>query len=80
MSGVTDHYAENDEHAIYITKRILSRIKNDRDEQSALPSFSSFSNCVKPKPPLYPPEYLYGILNPQKKNDFDMRKVKLEYY
>lgn len=74
-SGVTDHYAVNDEHALLITKKIVSRIKNDRVGKEKLLSACSYCTHVKPKPPLYPSEYLYGILNPQKKNNFDIKKV-----
>lgn len=72
VSGVTDHYAENDEHALQITRRIMKRVNNEKALSSGL---SSCSAHVKPKPPLYPADYLYGILNPQNKNSFDIKKV-----
>lgn len=65
----------NDEHALLITKKIMSRIKNDRVGKEKLLSAYSYCTHVKPKSPLYPSEYLYGILNPQKKNNFDIKKV-----
>lgn len=50
----------------------MKRVKNEKALSSKL---SSSSSHVKPKPPLYPAEYLYGILNPQNKNSFDIKKV-----
>lgn len=72
VSGVTDHYAEDDEHALQIARRIVKHINNEKALSSRL---ASSSVHFKPKPPLYPAEYLYGILNPHKKNAFDIKKV-----
>ncbi|KAK7591215.1 hypothetical protein V9T40_002828 [Parthenolecanium corni] len=72
VSGVTDHYAEDDEHALQIARRIVKHINNEKALSSRL---ASSSVHFKPKPPLYPAEYLYGILNPHKKNAFDIKKI-----
>lgn len=56
-------------------------MKRVHNEKALSSEFSSGGANVEPKPPLYPVDYLYGILNPQKKNSFDMKKVGtfLEY-
>lgn len=66
ISGVTDHLAENDEHAIEITRSIVSCL-NKRPAVS-----------MKMKPvsePLYPAEDLYGIIPKDSKVPFDVREV-----
>ncbi len=66
ISGVADHYAVNDEHAIEITRNIIQnlgaadRYPLMRDEQHD---------------PAYDPEELYGIIPSDPKKPFDMREV-----
>lgn len=72
VTGLSDYYAENEEEALQITKNIMKRIMNGEKQHS---STVSVFNQIEPKEPLYPPEYLYGILNPHKNNNFDIKKV-----
>ena len=54
ISGVADHLAEDDRHALYIARRIvanLNRVKSGRPTRS-----------VAPKEPAYDPEEIYGII------------------
>jgi acetyl-CoA carboxylase carboxyltransferase component len=66
ISGVADHYAVNDEHAIEITRNIIQnlgvpdRYPLMRDEQHD---------------PAYDPEELYGIIPSDPKKPFNMREV-----
>jgi acetyl-CoA carboxylase carboxyltransferase component len=66
ISGVADHYAVNDEHAIEITRNIIENLGAPdrypllRDEQHD---------------PAYDPEELYGIIPSDPKKPFDMREV-----
>jgi 3-methylcrotonyl-CoA carboxylase beta subunit len=65
-SGVADHYALNDAHALGITRRIvgnLNRVK--RHDLDIRP----------PRPPLYDPEELYGVVNADLKKPYDVREV-----
>ena len=55
-SGVADHYADDDAHALAIARRIVAK------PQSAASGSSSISR--KPRPPLYPAAEIYGIVPP----------------
>lgn len=61
-SGVADHFAENDQHAIAICRNIFEILQPT--EKQAL-------DCTRPEEPAYDPEELYGILqsNPKKQTD-----------
>ncbi len=52
-SGVTDHYAENDTHALEIAREALFHINRDPLQST---------RRIKPEEPLYPPEEIYGLL------------------
>lgn len=65
-SGVADHYAENDQHALQIARTVVSNLNR-----------SKIVN-VKTKqvePPLYSAEELYGIVGTDLKKPFDVREV-----
>src|SRR5579863_9389359 len=51
-SGVCDHYAENDTHALSIARRIVSRLAPPTDTNPP----------VAPREPKYDPHELYGVL------------------
>jgi 3-methylcrotonyl-CoA carboxylase beta subunit len=65
-SGVADHYALNDAHALGIARKIvgnLNRVKrHDLDIR-------------EPRPPLYDPGELYGVVNADLKKPYDVREV-----
>lgn len=65
-SGVADHYADDDEHALAIARRCVANLnwhKLGRLQQ--LPAV----------PPLYPAEELYGVVPADAKQPFDVREV-----
>ena len=64
-SGVCDHYAENDTHALAIARRIVARLK---------PPASS-APATAPEPPCYPAEELYGVLPANLRKPYDVREV-----
>lgn len=65
-SGVTDHYARDDRHALAIARQIVSGL-NRRKAQSV---------ALRPaRAPLYPAEELYGIVGTDLRRPFDMRDV-----
>ena len=66
ISGVTDHYALNDRHAIEICRNIVENLEVPRKFEL---------QCSEPEDPAYPPEELYGILPRDLKKPFDMREV-----
>ena len=66
LSGVADHFAENDRHALAIARDILAHL----NRRKALPV------TVEPaREPLYPAEQLYGIVPRDTRQPFDIREV-----
>ena len=64
-SGVCDHYAENDTHALAIARRIVARLK--RGPATAPPQ--------APQEPRYPPEELCGVLPSSLRRPYEVREV-----
>jgi 3-methylcrotonyl-CoA carboxylase beta subunit len=65
-SGVTDHYALDDRHALGIARRIVGNL-NQR-KSLALP-------IEAPHEPLYPAEDIYGIIPPDTRRPYEVREV-----
>ena len=65
-SGVTDHYAENDAHALGIARRIVASLNTVKRHAVAL---------RPPAPPLRDPAELYGIIPTDRRKPFDIREV-----
>jgi 3-methylcrotonyl-CoA carboxylase beta subunit len=65
-SGVVDHLAENDEHALAILRDIISTLPKDRAPEHAR---------AEPVPPRYAPEELYGIIPEDVRAPYDVREV-----
>lgn len=65
ISGVTDHYALNDEHAIHLAREIIKNI-NRTPENVFNEPFET---------PLYNSEELYGIIDQDLTKSFDVREV-----
>ncbi|MCA1499072.1 MULTISPECIES: carboxyl transferase domain-containing protein [unclassified Bradyrhizobium] len=66
QSGVTDHYAQNDAHAIGIARRIVGTLK-----PSARPNL----NIHQPRDPLFPAEEIYGVVPVDGRKPFDVRDI-----
>jgi 3-methylcrotonyl-CoA carboxylase beta subunit len=66
ISGVTDHYALNDEHALAICRSIVSNLNRRKD----IPWDIHAS-----EPPLYDPADLYGIVPRDSRKSYDVREV-----
>jgi 3-methylcrotonyl-CoA carboxylase beta subunit len=65
-SGVVDHVAENDGHALEIVRRSVSNLNGVK--RAAL-------DLADPKPPLYSAEELYGIVPTDIRASYDVREV-----
>jgi 3-methylcrotonyl-CoA carboxylase beta subunit len=65
-SGVTDHYAQNDAHAIGIARRIVATLK---------PPQRANLNMREPREPLYPAEEIYGVVSADGRKPFDVRDI-----
>ncbi|WP_326524382.1 carboxyl transferase domain-containing protein [Sphingomonas sp.] len=65
-SGVVDHVAENDEHALTIVRDIVSTLQ---------PQGSPDVNVRDPRPPKFAPEELYGVVPQDVRAPYDVREV-----
>jgi 3-methylcrotonyl-CoA carboxylase beta subunit len=66
ISGVTDHYAEDDEHAIEITRSIIENLNHKKESPLV----------VRPvEEPLHAAEELYGVIPADSRKPFDVREV-----
>ena len=66
ISGVSDHYAQNDTHALEITRNIVENFGKQK-------KFDIGREI--PKEPAYDPKELYGIVPKNIRTPFDMREV-----
>jgi 3-methylcrotonyl-CoA carboxylase beta subunit len=65
-SGVVDHLAENDEHALTIVRDIVSHLPADRTPDIKL---------IDPRPPRYAAEELYGVIPQDVRAPYDVHEV-----
>ncbi|KQM51310.1 methylcrotonoyl-CoA carboxylase [Sphingomonas sp. Leaf208] len=65
-SGVVDHVAENDEHALTIVRDIVSTLQ---------PQAQTAVNLQQPRPPKFAPEDLYGIVPSDVRAPYDVHEV-----
>jgi 3-methylcrotonyl-CoA carboxylase beta subunit len=70
VSGVADHFAENDAHALEIAREIVRHL----NRQKSLPVAAIPANQPI-EPPRYPPEDLYGIVPKDTRKPFDVREI-----
>ena len=65
VSGVTDHYANDDQHALEMARQIISTL--------------NFKKINKDRPswvePLYDPEEIYGVVPKDPKTTYDIREI-----
>ncbi|HSG95216.1 MAG TPA: carboxyl transferase domain-containing protein, partial [Afifellaceae bacterium] len=65
-SGVTDHYAANDAHALGLARQVVANLNRVKPAQMTLRT---------PREPLYAAEELYGVIPTDNRKPFDMREV-----
>ena len=66
MSGVADHLARDDTHALAIVRRIVANL--NRPKRVDL-------ETRDPRDPVYAPEELYGVVNADIRKPYDVREV-----
>jgi 3-methylcrotonyl-CoA carboxylase beta subunit len=66
ISGVADHFAENDAHALSIARDIVANLNRKKAITLAL---------REPREPIYPAEELYGCVPRDTRIPFDIREV-----
>ncbi|MAW80029.1 MAG: methylcrotonoyl-CoA carboxylase [Parvularcula sp.] len=66
ISGVADHLAEDDDHALGIARQIVGRL-----------NWVKLGDIVMadPHPPLYDPEELYGVVEAEGRKPYDAREI-----
>ena len=66
VSGVSDHYAHNDAHALSIVRRIVANL-----------NFEKRINLKtrEPTAPLYPAEEIYGVIPSDVRKPYDVREI-----
>lgn len=65
-SGVADHYAQNDHHALEIVRNSVARLNRIKPKQL---------DVVESREPLYDAKELYGIIPKDIRQPFDVREV-----
>ena len=65
-SGVVDHVAANDEHALQIVRRIVANLNTVKRVELDL---------AEPEPPAYDPQELYGVIPQDVRAPYDVREI-----
>jgi len=66
-SGVTDHFATSDEHALALARRVVANLNYEKTVDDV--------TVHEIEEPLYPVEELAGVIPTDKKKTFDVREV-----
>jgi len=66
ISGVADHYALDDAHALALVRKIVSNLNFQKTNSLAV---------REPQHPLYPAEELYGIIPADPRKPYDVREI-----
>lgn len=69
-SGVTDHFANNDQHALAITRRIISNLNYKKNPGVVI---------KESREPVVSPEDLYGVIPRNMRVPYDVREVKTDH-
>jgi len=72
LSGVADHFAEDDDHALEICRGILATLPRLNVQSS---TYLDALDVAPPEEPLYSPEGIYGILPRTFRETYDVREV-----
>lgn len=66
LSGVADHLAQNDPHALALARRAVANLNRQKQPGQVLRT---------PAPPLYSPEELYGVIPTDTRKPYDVREI-----
>jgi acetyl-CoA carboxylase carboxyltransferase component len=67
QSGVADHYAASDEHALAIARRIVANLHRGPHAYACVP--------IRPEPPVADPSELYGLVPEDFRHQVDAREL-----
>ncbi|MBB4286792.1 carboxyl transferase domain-containing protein [Roseospira goensis] len=65
-SGVTDHYAQDDAHALHLARRVVANLNRRKTVPLDIRS---------PEDPLYDPAEIYGLIPKDTRKPYDVREV-----
>ncbi len=65
-SGVTDHFANDDEHALQICRRVVANLNHKKQAQWAI---------SQPAEPKYSVDEIYGVVPADSRKPFDIREI-----
>jgi len=71
QSGVADHFAEDDDHAIQILRGIVETLPPAKEDGSYIRDLG----LLPPEEPLYLPEEIYGVLPTTFRESYDVREI-----
>ncbi|MDO8904004.1 carboxyl transferase domain-containing protein [Hydrogenophaga sp.] len=66
LSGVADHLAQNDAHAIALARQAVATLNRRKPQPHAL---------LEPREPLYPTEELYGVIPADTRKPYDVHEI-----
>jgi len=66
LSGVADHLAEDDTHALAIARRAVASLNRRKELPVA---------CIAPRPPALPVEEVHGVIPTDARKPYDVREV-----
>jgi len=78
LSGVADHFAEDDDHAIELLRGIVSTLQQpalSSSKGSNVQTALSTLEVAPPEEPLFPSDDLYGILPATFRETYDVREI-----
>jgi len=76
LSGVADHLAENDAHALAIARRIVRNLNGAVTPGTLAERADRFGlDLTPPRPPLYAPDSLLGLIPSDSRKPYDIREV-----
>ena len=73
LSGVADHFAEDDDHALEICRNIVAGLPKDRSASS--PTFLDHLEVLPPEDPLYPIDEIYSLLPQTFRETYDVHEI-----
>ena len=75
LSGVADHLAQNDEHALAIARRIVGNLNRRKLAQGHAANQGLEIAPADARPPRHDPRELYGVIPTDTRKPYDIREV-----
>ena len=75
LSGVADHLAQNDEHALAIARRIVGNLNRRKLAQGHAANLGLEIAPADATPPRHDPRELYGVIPTDTRKPYDIREV-----